>query len=933
MAKINRSRITVSANIILTVSLITRTLTFGFIFMSIYIKVKDDILDEEVIKVVDMEVIAGMPLGSTVKSIIFSLIGVFAVELMTGIFGLWGALGRNKRLLAVAVVFSSFMIVVYIIYIVLLSIIYHKKTDLYDTLLNYTTAYKLSLSGYQYISYWNREKTFPEFLQKLGCPNTNPERYYCWSVYVQELGSYLEIYIGIIVTCIVCQICSIVAIEYIFRKLEFKEKKPSISENKYYLLLSLNHGIFRSLIIFIKDHWNRSKIVFASAMLKISSLIAGVGLLGHGLTLIGDVFISDGSLRHIFYKMQFYHYYFYNILVGLAAASVVIGICTSLVAVLGLAGSWRKSQRFLVTSSVLSVALHIPRLIAVVLWIVFIAEINIGMKFQLWLQQLGYFYGGSGNRITGHWNNMIMTLQCCGVNYYSETHTTYGIKFCCKNAHPRILDKEDHNTNSYYELFDYFGGCGGYKTDTCAEVILFKTKMFVGWFLAIVLLQIILEIIGILFANKEYSDIMTTKTTENSTGDEMYTKSVIFRTVFRSIKSFFLSNWKRSKITLVCFISLGIIFICSLVVLCLAINIRYDKVFGNLDIQDIFARINVTDHTFSRAINIFFIVTVTFSSLSIATVILSIIAMISPKWKPVLHFAAAGLLCSVLVANVVQTGLWGKYLAGVSLELENELKAQFVSYAGGYYYSHHSATYDWSLSLSWNALFVQAECCGVGPRIESSFESTYWYIHGDRSVGEKIPVQCCISQSNVFPYSTSRDVRCNSPILEGYFHSKSCDVAVNIRLKIYSTVFIVFMAIIILAEICCVVTTVLNAKRFKQDATILNRSKKPSGENTEMRKDEKTQKEKDNARKERKHGDKKAKGLPRNKKQRSVGTEEIQQKANTIVQENAGENIELQMMKSMEIEDTVNNKPDEPNNKRRQEEDDLAEKDLTMLDN
>ncbi|XP_071122866.1 uncharacterized protein [Mytilus edulis] len=402
MAKIDRSRMTISANIILTVSLITRRLTFGFIFISIYIEVKDDILDEEVIKVVDIEVIAGMPLGSTVRSIIFSLIGVFVLELITGIFGMCGALGRKQRLLAVAVVLSSFLICVYIIYIVLLSVIYHKKTDLYYTLLNYTTAYQYTLYGYQHISYWNRVKTFPEFMQKLGCQNTNPERYHCWSLYVQELGSYLEIYLGIIVTCIICQICSIVAAEYIFRKLEFKEKKTSISENKYFLVLSLKHGIFRSWIISIKQKWNRSKIIFASVMLKISSLVAGLGLLVLGLTLIGDVFITDGSLRHIFYNIQFYHYYFYDILVGLAAASVVIGMCTLLVAVLGLVGSWRKSKRFLITSSVLSLALHIPRLITIVLWIVFIAEINNGMKFQLWLQQLGYFYGGNGNRITGH---------------------------------------------------------------------------------------------------------------------------------------------------------------------------------------------------------------------------------------------------------------------------------------------------------------------------------------------------------------------------------------------------------------------------------------------------------------------------------------------------------------------------------------------------
>ncbi|XP_052066427.1 uncharacterized protein LOC127706054 [Mytilus californianus] len=660
-------------------------------------------------------------------------------------------------------------------------------------------------------------------------------------------------------------------------------------------------------MIFIKDNWSRSKVVFASVILKISSLVAGLGLLGLGLTLIGDVFISDGSLRHIFYKMQFYHYYFYDILVGLAAASVVIGICTLLLAVLGLVGSWRKSQRFLITSSVLSFALHIPRIIAVVLWIVFIEEINDGMKFQLWLQQLGYFYGGNGNEITGKWNDMIMTLQCCGVNYYSETHTTQGIQFCCKNAHPRILDKEDPNTNSYSEIFNYFGGCGGYKTDTCAEVILEKTEMFVGWFLTILLLQIVLEIIGGLFVNKEYSDILSTEKPDSSTGDEMNTKSVIFRKIFRGMKSFFLSNWKRSKLTLVRFTSLGTIFMCSLVVLCLAINIRYDKVFGNSDIQDIFSRINVTDHTFTRAVNIFSIVTVTFSSVSISVVIFSIFVMALPKWKSVLNIVTAGLLSAVVVANIVQIGLWGKFLAGVSSELENELRAQFVSQDGGYQYSQNSATYDTSLSLSWNTLFVQAECCGVGSLIESSFTSTKWYSSGDRS-GNRIPVQCCLSQSDVFPYSTRTDSHCTSSMLDGYFYSQSCDDAVEKRIKTYSIIFFVFMAITILTEICCIMMTVFNVIRLKKLPLVFK-----AGDDTKeiIREKEKSMLEQsigDEANKSRNKKIQKDKPekISQLKKSKSRGAFDLQKKESTTIQENHEDKIELQPVKPIGIENKNN---------------------------
>lgn len=113
----------------------------------------------------------------------------------------------------------------------------------------------------------------------------------------------------------------------------------------------------------------------------------------------------------------------------------------------------------------------------------------------------------------------------------------------------------------------------------------------------------------------------------------------------------------------------------------------------------------------------------------------------------------------------------------------------------------------------------------------------------------------------------------------------------------------------------------------------MNRSIKTSGEDAEIRKDDKTPKVKDNVKKERKHGDKEAKESSRNKRQSWVGTVDIHQKANTIVQDNAEENIELHMMKSMETEDTIDNKPDTSTNKIRQKEDELAKKDLTMPGN
>lgn len=73
----------------------------------------------------------------------------------------------------------------------------------------------------------------------------------------------------------------------------------------------------------------------------------------------------------------------------------------------------------------------------------------------------------------------------------------------------------------------------------------------------------------------------------------------------------------------------------------------------------------------------------------------------------------------------------------------------------------------------------------------------------------------------------------------------------------------------------------------------MKRSIKASGEDAEIRKNYKSQIEKVKAKKERKHADTQAEGSSQHKRQSSVGRVDLHKKANTTVQENTEENIEL----------------------------------------
>ncbi|CAC5423221.1 unnamed protein product [Mytilus coruscus] len=529
MAKIRRGRLTISANIVLTASVITRTLSFGFIIMAIYIKEGDDILDADVIKIADLQDVAGMPLGTTMKSIVFSLNGIFALELLTGILGIWGVIGQRKPMLII-------------------------KSCFRDTLFNYIQAY---VAGSSYIS----------------------------------------------------------------------------------------------------------------------------------------------------------STYFYN---------------------------------------------TVPS---------FLSKINDNMRVQLSLQQHGYFYYNTQSEITRRWNDMILKLECCGVYSSSDTLSRsngYANIFCCKHAHESRTDSGWHHyyyydPRYYYDLLQYFGGCGGYKTD----------------------------IVGLIFTNKEYtqmraSDILDNRIPEDS-HNVLHSKTIIFRTV------------------------------CNIGTLGLAINVRYDSVFGNSDIEALLSKFRIADHTFTRALNIFSIVVVTFSATSIAVIIFTFFPIASLKWKRMLVLFSVGLWSIITLANIVEIGLWGKFISSADKELEDIISTELINNTYTYQHSQGSGYFNRETSLSWNSLFIKAECCGVGSNITNSFTASYWYMYRRDSTSQRIPVQCCKSQTEVYQYAYQYDSDCTANLVNGYYHSQGCDKVIVNRLDLYSLLFFVLMGINVLAEIGMIATTIYNA--------------------------------------------------------------------------------------------------------------------------
>ncbi|XP_076116828.1 uncharacterized protein LOC143084302 [Mytilus galloprovincialis] len=224
---------------------------------------------------------------------------------------------------------------------------------------------------------------------------------------------------------------------------------------------------------------------------------------------------------------------------------------------------------------------------------------------------------------------------------------------------------------------------------------------------------------------------------------------------------------------------------CNIGTLGLAINSRYDSVFGNSDIAALLSKFRIADHTFTRALNIFSIVVVTFSSTSIAVIIFSVFSIATLKWKKMLLLISVGLWSIITVATLVQIDLWGKFIATADTELEELISTELINNTSTYQHSHASGYFNRETSLSWNTLFVKAECCGVGINITNSFTDSYWYGNRRDSTSQRIPVQCCKSQTEVYPYASQYDTDCTYNLLNGYYHSEFYNVLKLLDIEIY----------------------------------------------------------------------------------------------------------------------------------------------------
>ncbi|CAC5380743.1 unnamed protein product [Mytilus coruscus] len=105
------------------------------------------------------------------------------------------------------------------------------------------------------------------------------------------------------------------------------------------------------------------------------------------------------------------------------------------------------------------------------------------------------------------------------------------------------------------------------------------------------------------------------------------------------------------------------------------------------------------------------------------------------------------------------------------------LKEILLNDMNEYKYSQVSGNYPSTYSFNLNTLFIKAQCCGAGTSNTRSFNESGWY--SNHPADQQIPVQCCKSQTVLYPYGSKNDSECTNSLSTGSFHTKISLIITN----------------------------------------------------------------------------------------------------------------------------------------------------------
>ncbi|CAG2209053.1 unnamed protein product [Mytilus edulis] len=323
LEKMFNGRLSVSVTVFMLSSVIVRFFGLGCIGLAFYMKYGDRLIDDDVLPALNSLEIYGMELGTFIQGVVFSTVVFFGFEFVNGIFGIYAGLNKRKNFLIAYICICLCFIVVCIVEIVLWSLMYYWINNALEE--NIDTFHKRYSGSYLKNGYHEKWKALYNCLECCGtngtgntCSGVNGNGVNfpgCFDLYSEKMNLYIQVYLGIIIVCFLCQIIGIGAADYTVIKQQMK-----------------NEGVKKL---------TPTRII--SVIVKSINMVSSIALIITSLWFIRSDLITNQEFIYYFRRMDIYGYSYHNVFTGFACCTLAIGTFGIVIGVIGLVGSTKQS--------------------------------------------------------------------------------------------------------------------------------------------------------------------------------------------------------------------------------------------------------------------------------------------------------------------------------------------------------------------------------------------------------------------------------------------------------------------------------------------------------------------------------------------------------------------------------------------------------------
>ncbi|XP_063417203.1 uncharacterized protein LOC134699538 [Mytilus trossulus] len=312
----------------------------------------------------------------------------------------------------------------------------------------------------------------------------------CFDLYSEKMNLYIQVYLGIIIVCFLCQIIGIAAADYTVIKQQMKSKGvKKLSSERRYLLCMEEYGVLRTLLKFMKETWNRTPTRIISVIVKSINMVSSIALMITSLWFIRSDFITNQEFLYYFRRMDIYGYSYHNVFTGFACCTLAMGTFGIVISVIGIIGSSKQSTALHTFAFFSSIGLGGLKIMASIFWAVMLKEITNHVEDELTeLSGTDIFY-----------TTMMLKFECCVIKGHTEGY------FCYSNMHESIVNY-GHSWNGHHSYVSN-GLFGSYKDSKyCSQAMRERLYVLSGYYFSFLILGLICDFVGPILISKEFKE-------------------------------------------------------------------------------------------------------------------------------------------------------------------------------------------------------------------------------------------------------------------------------------------------------------------------------------------------------------------------------------------------------------------------------------------